>query len=79
MNRFARASFALVMMGWAATAADAIVPPTTSLEASQPGMSAMEWFWYGSVMIVLGALLVTAVALILWLMRALFDPRFKKS
>jgi hypothetical protein len=39
-------------------------------------MSLLGWFIYGSIVIALAALLVAAVTLLGWLIRALFRRRF---
>ncbi len=72
MNYLRRFTLMLVLVGWAGHSAYATVPPSTSLESSPGGMSPMDWFLYGSVVIALCGLAVAAVVLIAWLIRELF-------
>ncbi len=58
----------------APTSAYAVVPASTSLEAAPSGMSPLAWFTYGTVVIVLLAVLAAAVVLVARLVQALFAP-----
>ena len=78
MNRLARFISVIVLAGWTATAAYAVVPPSASLAAQQTGMSMMGWFLYYSAVIVLCALFAAILALLVWLIRSLFHPNFQK-
>ena len=50
----------------------AVVPPSTVSGSPPTGTSPLDWFLYGSIVIVLGGLFAAAVALIMRLIVALF-------
>ncbi len=72
MNRMTWCTSILVFVEQVAGPAYAVVAPVTSQEGTHTGMSPLDWLIYGSVVIVLVALLVAAIALLGWLIRALF-------
>ncbi len=73
MNRLAWFTPALIFMEQVADPAYAVVPPVTSLEAPSTSMSPFDCLLYGSVIILLGALFIAALALIVRLIKALFE------
>ncbi len=75
MKRVTICVWTLLVIGPASPAC-AVMPPTTALQSpSMVSMGPLDWLLYGSIVIVLGALLVAAVALVLRLVRSLFSGR----